>query len=236
MLSHFHPPLDSQPTIPLKMQLAYLTSLITLFSAVTQALPQSSDQEMVKDAVKEGLTKIGFVLSTASPTATPQVVTVTTDVEQLSVMTPTPTAYINPTDLLTLSTTLGVSTTMTTTVSETNVATITPEPPAPVLSVCAPFFYTNSSTLYWFSNATELLDNPFFQWQKCQVANITSQAEAQQVASKICENVNIVDGQKHRADFPPYECPILSPDAVVKSPRGGCHGIAHFHTLCQLQL
>jgi len=59
---------------------------------------------------------------------------------------------------------------------------------------------------------------------------------ADSISPRIEFDVRIDDGQQHHIGFKPYECPIISPDAVIKTPRGGCDGVAQFRTLCQFKL
>lgn len=193
------------------------------------ALPQPFE-------IKDQLTSLGFVFSTSTPTATPVLVFETSTELELSVVTPTPTAFLDPTNLAaTISTTLGVETTMTETIVSTQTIETTELPaPTPVLSICSPFFYTNATDLYWIKEAQEMTVNPYFNLRHCQVANITSAQQARDVSKNLCENVFVLDGLKHSPGFTPFQCPILSPNAIVKQPRLGCDST--FRTLCYLQV
>ncbi len=202
--------------------------------SLVQALRLSSPRlnDIIPSSQVSALESLGFV-STFSATATP-VISQTTTVVDIQDVTPTPTLFVDPAALATFTTTLGVATTMTTTLFEVG-PTVTPLPPAPVVSLCSPYFYQNN-TLYYLKDGSQLEKIPYLTGMSCQIANITSIDLAKGVAKELCENVFIEDGLVHHSGFVPYQCPILSPDAVIKSPKGGCNGTATFDTLCQIIL
>lgn len=203
--------------------------LLTFSSSSVSALRISSHNIHGEVFQVSAMESLGFILSTFSATATPEV-TATTTVVDIEYVTPTPTLWVDPTAMATFSTTLGVATTMTSTLEEVG-PTVTPLPPAPVVSICSPYFYVDSN-LYYLKNGSQSENIPFLAGKHCQMANVTSVALAQDIAKELCENVLVEDGLAHHAGFVPYQCPILSPNAVLKSPRNGCHGSVVFDTLC----
>lgn len=205
---------------------------------VGDVLSSISGANAVVTAVQPQLTSLGFVFSTFAPTATPSVLTTQTHVD-VSISTPTPTVIINPTDLSLVTTTLGEAegtVTATSTIVEAG-PTVTPiPPPAPIVSLCSPYFYLGNATLFWLRERSVTAQTPFFSQIRCTAANITSKELAKAVGNELCENVFVTDGLLHSSpNFVPYQCPILSPNGIVKQPRG-CNGTATFDTLCALKL